>query len=263
MRDREPKSESPRRGAARAARQARAEGRTPVDVARQLARRRSADERRVACELAAVGAADDPREAMSVLEALVADSDRAVRTTATAAVSRVARLQFERVLESLVAWRDADSPPLRRAAALAVARSAESHRLERAPHVARFVRPLLGDAEPAVRRVVTASLVPAFLRAYPETAFETLVESSTSNDPRVLRDVAMAFSSPAAGPLVKRALIVLRKLALDERHAIWRAVAASMWRLGRQRPDVVRPELDRWLDDEARAKPAREALKRL
>ncbi len=263
MRDREPKSESPRRGAARAARQARAEGRTPVDVARHLARRRSADERRVACELAAVGAADDPREAMSVLEALVADSDRAVRTTATAAVSRVARLQFERVLESLVAWRDADSPPLRRAAALAVARSAESHRLERAPHVARFVRPLLGDAEPAVRRVVTASLVPAFLRAYPETAFETLVESSTSNDPRVLRDVAMAFSSPAAGPLVKRALIVLRKLALDERHAIWRAVAASMWRLGRQRPDVVRPELDRWLDDEARAKPAREALKRL
>lgn len=263
MRDREPRDESPRRGAARAARQARADGRTPVDIARQLARRRNTDERRIACELAATGAADDPREAMGVLERLLVDSDRGVRTTAAAAATRVARLQFERVLEFIAAWRDADSPPLRRAAALAMARSADPQRLERAPHIARFVRPLLGDAERVVRRVVTASLVPAFLRAYPEAAFETLVESSTSNDPRVLRDVAMAFASPGAGPLAKRALIVLRKLARDERRVVWRAVAASMWRLGRQRPDVVRPELDRWLDDEDRAKAAREALKYL
>jgi ribosomal protein L18E len=73
----------------------------------------------------------------------------------------------------------------------------------------------------------------------------------------------MSFSSSGAPPLVKRALIVLRKLSLDERRYVWRAVAAAIWKLGRKRPEVVRPELSRWLEDDRRVQVAREALRYL
>jgi hypothetical protein len=255
--------ETARRAAVRLARKAQADGRAPSDLALRLARRPKPEERRIACELAVIASDDDARDAMALLGVLVEDADRAVRTAAVAAAARIARAHFERVLDLLAEWRGAASPLTRRAAAAVAARSAEPRRLERAPHLARFVKPLLGDPDPTVRRALTSSTLPAFLRAFPEAAFEALVESSTSSDPRVLRDVAAAFAAPAAAPLAKRALIILRKLALDERRVVWRAAAAAMWRLGRRRPDVVRPELDRWLEDDARQTAAREALKYL
>jgi hypothetical protein len=127
----------------------------------------------------------------------------------------------------------------------------------------RLVDSLLADRDPTVRRLLGPSALGAFLGAYPDVTFDSLIGWSTSSDPQVLWNVAMAFTAASAAPLAKRALIVLRKLALDERRTVWRAVAAAMWQLGRRRPDVVRPELERWLADETRAKVAREALKYL
>lgn len=254
---------SPRRAAALLAREAQAAGQPLGDLVQQWARQRDTRQRRVACELAVALADDDPRSAMMALETLVDDAERTVRAAASGAAARIAGMHFEHTIDLLAAWRDAGSADVRRAAAGAAAHSAEPHRPERAPHLVRFAKPFLGDADPSVRRAVTGSTLPALLRAYPEAAFEALVECSTASDPRVLRDVALAFASPAAAPLAKRALIVLRKLALDERRVVWRAAAAATWHLGRQRPDIVRPELDRWLEDEARAKVAREALKYL
>jgi hypothetical protein len=126
-----------------------------------------------------------------------------------------------------------------------------------------LVEPLLADADPTVRHLLGPSALATFLGAYPDVTFESLIGWSTSSDSHVLWNIAMAFTSASAAPLAKRALIVLRKLALDERRIVWRAVAAAMWRLGRRRPDVVRPELERWLSDEAREKVARQALKYL
>jgi hypothetical protein len=101
------------------------------------------------------------------------------------------------------------------------------------------------------------------LQEYPIQTFEYLVNWSTSNDAQTLWNVAMAFSTPAAAPIAKKALIVLRKLSLDERRLVWRAVASAMWKLGRRRPDVIRPELSRWLEDERRVDVAREAVRHL
>jgi hypothetical protein len=63
--------------------------------------------------------------------------------------------------------------------------------------------------------------------------------------------------------VVKKALIILRKLSLDERRYVWRAVSSAMWKLGRKKPEIVRPELSRWLEDERRVTVAREAMKHL
>ena len=257
--DREPAH----RAARRLARELEHEGTSVLERAQHLAQRTEPQARRIACELIPLSFDEDPGEAMAVLEGLAADDERKVRAAAVTACSRIVRAHFERVADILAAWRDDASPHLHRAVAVAVARAAEPHRLERVPHLMRLMGPLLGDSDPAVRRTVGLSTLGALLGAYPEATFEALVEWSTSSDPQVLWNVAMAFTGAPAAPMAKRALIVLRKLALDDRRTVWRAAAAAMWQLGRRRPDVVRPELDRWLDDDVRGKVAREALKYL
>ncbi len=253
--------ESARRVARRLAKQRARDGEPVLERAEELARRQEVAARLIACELVPLSFEEDPGEAMAVLRDLIGDADRSVRTAAVAAASRVAETHFERMAATLVAWRDATSPDARRAVAAVVARAATPHRLERAPHLLRLIGPLLTDAEPAVHRAVGAQALDGLLRAYPEATFEALVEWSTSSDPHVLRNVASALCGEAAAPLAKRALIVLRKLSLDDRRAVWRLAGGAMWRLGRRRPDVVRPELERWLEDETRAKVAREALR--
>ncbi len=230
---------------------------------RRLVKSSRPAERREACALVIRLAKRDAATAFAHLEPLARDAEPAVRAAALAAAARLARAHFDDVLGTLALWRDSQEEPLRRAAALVAARSAAPEWPGRAPHLARLLQPLLGDPAPSVRRTVTTSALPALLGAYPETAFEMLVEASTSSDPAILRSIAAAFGSPPAAPLAKRALIVLRKLALDERGAVKRAVVSALWRLGRRRPDILRPELERWLDDDARRAVAREALKRL
>jgi len=234
-----------------------------LERAQQLAQRPEIQARLVACELVPLSFDEDPEEAMAVLHDLAGDSDPKVRAAAIAACARIVRTHFGRVVEILSGWRDSASPHVRRAVAVAATRAAEATRLERAPHLMRLVEPLLTDRDPTVRRLLGPSALGSFLGAYPDVAFDSLIEWSTSSDPQALWNVAMAFTSASAAPLAKRALIVLRKLALDERRMVWRAVAAAMWQLGRRRPDVVRPELERWLAEETRAKVAREALKYL
>jgi hypothetical protein len=234
-----------------------------LERAQQLSQRPEIQARLVACELVPLSFDEDPEEAMAVLHDLVSDGDPGVRAAAVAACARIVRTHFARVVEILSGWRDAPSPHVRRAVAVSATRAAEATRLERAPHLMRLVDSLLADRDPTVRRLLGPSALGAFLGAYPDVTFDSLIGWSTSSDPQVLWNVAMAFTAASAAPLAKRALIVLRKLALDERRTVWRAVAAAMWQLGRRRPDVVRPELERWLADETRAKVAREALKYL
>jgi hypothetical protein len=234
-----------------------------LERAQQLSQRPEARARLIACELVPLSFDEDPEEAMAVLHDLASDGDPGVRAAAVAACARIARTHFGRVMEILSGWRDSPSPHVRRAVAVSATRAAEATRLERAPHLMRLVEPLLTDRDPTVRRLLGPSALGAFLGAYPDVTFDSLIGWSTSSDSQVLWNVAMAFTAASAAPLAKRALIVLRKLALDERRMVWRAVAAAMWQLGRRRPDVVRPELERWLAEETRAKVAREALKYL
>ena len=49
----------------------------------------------------------------------------------------------------------------------------------------------------------------------------------------------------------------------DKRRTVWRAVASAARALGKKRPDVVIPELRRWLEDESRRRVAATALKYL
>ena len=206
----------------------------------------------------------DPARAADLLEQLLDDKARAVHHGAVTTAGELLRADFHGMLDRLRLWTEHPSPNVRRGAVVAAGRAAHPHHLERAEPLLKLFVPLLDDRDSNVRKSLGPSALGAsMLRCYPRLTFEYLTQWSTSNDPQVLWNVAAALSSPPAAAIAKKALIILRKLSLDERRFVWRAVAAAVWRLGRKCPEIVRPELARWLDDDRRSDVAREALKHL
>lgn len=205
-----------------------------------------------------------PEKAIPLFEKLLDDSEPAVRDAATTVAGRLLRNEFDGTIEILQEWRLSPSPSVRRAVVVAAGRAAQPQRPEWAEPLLKLLDPLLQDRDRLIRRALGPSaLGGALLDAYPRLAFEYITQWSTSNDEQVLWNVAMAFSTPPAATMVKKALIILRKLSLDERRFVWRAVASAVWKLGRKCPEIVRPELARWIEDERRVEVAREALKHL
>jgi len=229
-----------------------------------FARSEEPSARQLACYLVPKVYTDSPDDAATVLELLFEDDDWTIRDAAAAVAGALLRKDFRSMLERVRVWRDAPSVSARRAAVIAAARAAHPHHLERAEPLLKLLQPLLEERDPLLRRALGPSaLGSSLLRHYPRTTFEYLTQWSTSNNPQVLWNVSMAFSTPPAASMAKKALIILRKLSLDPRRFVWRAVASAVWKLGRKCPDIVRPELARWLEDERRIDVAREALKHL
>lgn len=222
------------------------------------------ESRLLACHLLHGEYASSPDRSLESLVRLVDDDEPSVRDTASTVAGRLLREDFDGMLGALLEWRTSSSPSVRRAVAVAAGRAAQPHRPEWAEPLLKLIEPLLKDRDRLTRRALGPSaLGGSLLDCYPRIAFEYLTQWSTSNDSQVLWNVAMAFSTPAAATMVKKAIIILRKLSLDERRFVWRAVASALWKLGRKAPEIVRPELARWIEDERRVDVAREALKHL
>ena len=229
-----------------------------------MASDRSATARRFAAHLLIHAHDASPKASLKLLSRLIKDEDREVYDAATTAAGRLLRRDFAGVVEHLASWRKAPSPAVRKAMLVAVSRASTYRHPEWAEPLLKLVGGLLEDTDPLVRKALgAATLGGALLKQYPRDAFEYLMQWSTSNNPQVLWNVAMAFSAPAAADIAKKSIIILRKLALDEREYVWRAVSLAMAKLGAKCADVVETELARWLDHEQRAASAREALKRL
>lgn len=232
--------------------------------ATSFARHEEASLRVLACHLVPPASAGEPKSGLELLERLLDDKERNVRDAAATALGRMLRRDFDVVIDALRRFASSSSPNVRRATVVAAGRAAQPRRLEWAEPLLKLVEPLLGDRDPIVRRALGPStLGRALLGAYPTLAFEYLTQWSTSSDEQVLWNVAMAFSTAPAATMARKALIILRKLSLDERRLVWRAVATAVWKLGRKCPEIVRPELARWAEDETRHAVAREALKHL
>lgn len=231
---------------------------------RGLSTDRSATARRLAAHLLLYTFDSSPKASLKLLTQLVRDEDRAVHEAAATAAGRLLRKDFPVVLDHVSRWRADRAPAVRRAAVVAAGRAAIARHPEWAEPLLKLIEGLLEDTDPQVRRALgPAALGSSLLKHYPRDTFEYLMKWSTSNDPQVLWNVAMALSAPPAADITKKAIIVLRKLSLDERRYVWRAVSSAIWKLGRRDPDVVRAELARWIEDERRVEVAREALKHL
>lgn len=220
--------------------------------------------RQLACALLPEVYEQDRDQVIAILRRLAADAEWEVRDAAGRACGRLLIRDFPRMLIALSEFRADPSPHVRRAVAIATMAAGRKKRLEWGEPLLKLLEPLLPDRAPVVRRSLgPLAIASGLLHDHPDITFEYLVKWSTQNDAQVLWNVAMAFSGTGGPPLVKKALIVLRRLSLDERRYVWRAVASAMWKLGRKRPEIVRPELARWLEDDRRVEVARAALKYL
>ena len=237
---------------------------TLFELAAEWAARSEPSSRQVACGLLASVSTRHFSKACALLLELADDPEWPVREFAGQTCGELLQRNFPRMLRTLEKWREHPSEKVRRTVAVAAMRAGRTRRLEWAEPLLKLLEPLLSDRHPYVRRNLGPfALGGGLLRDYPDMTFEYLAKWSTSNDEQVLWNVAMAFSS-SGGPLItKKALIILRKLSLDERHYVWRAVASAVWKLGRKKPEIVRPELSRWLEDTRRTHVAQEALKHL
>jgi len=235
-----------------------------TDAVRTLGIERSATARRLAAHLLVYAYESGPKASLKLLTRLIRDDDRTVHDAATTAAGRLLRKDFSALVGHLGSWRRDPSPAVRRAVLVAAGRAATGMHPEWAEPLLKLVGGLLEDTDPQVRRSLgPACLGGSLLKHYPRDAFEYLMQWSTSNNPQTLWNVAMALSGPPAADIVKKAIIILRKLALDERRYVWRAVSSAIWKLGRKCPDIVETEMARWLEDERRVEPAREAMKHL
>lgn len=201
-------------------------------------------------------------DALPQLRSLAADDDRYTREAAAHSTGELLKRHFDEVYPILGTWRTEPSTFVRRATVLAAGVAADPVRLDLAEPLLRLLDPLLRDRSPEVRTALEGVLGRAFLTAYPDDLFQQLTAWSASHEEGVLQHVAQALGK-APPALIRKALIVLRHLALDERKPVRGAVVRALAELARSAPEPVLAELRRWLPDEDRAPVARAALGRL
>jgi HEAT repeat protein len=220
--------------------------------------------RHVACGLLEESYKADPHETIALLLTLADDTNWTVRESAGEACGTILQDDFARGLETMREWCGNPSENVRRTVLIAVMKAAQMCQIEWGEPLLKLIEPLLTDRRTTLRRTLGPLVLGSvLLSTHPSITFEYLIKWSTSTEEQVLWNVAMAFSGTGGPLVVKKALIILRKLSLDERRYVWRAVASAMWKLGRKKPEIVRPELARWLGDERRVDVARESLKYL
>ncbi len=204
----------------------------------------------------------EPEAIGSRLRALALHSDRKARDGAAEAMGQQLVARLSDVLPIVKSWTSAPEESVRRAAVQATAVPAATGNIGWSDPLLGVLAPLLADRASQISGTLGPGvLARVYLESFPEDTVEHLAHWSTSHDDQVLWNVAMAFSGPAAGKVAGKAMIILRRLALDERPYVRTAIAASLGSLVTHAPHVSVPKLQRWLAEEERAPLARAALR--
>ena len=160
---------------------------------------------------------------------------------------------FDEFYPILKKWRRHASENVRRAVVIAAMEAAKPGRPGRGPRLLRLLEPLMAD--PA--RYVRVNLGPfaislALLKSYPDETLKWLEAQSRKKDENVRWNVAMVWSASGGRKHALQGARLLHRLAADERRFVWRAVASAAVKLGRARPDVVKPLAREWRADPKR-----------
>jgi len=183
------------------------------------------------------------------------------RESAAYAFASVLLKNFDKVYPLVQEWVKHDSENIRRAVVLAVKYVAKARKPEYGEPLLRLIEPLLSDRSVYVRKNLGPFTIgDGLLRAYPKLTMQYVEKWSRSQDEQVLWNVAMVFSSAEGAKHCDGALPILKKLAEDERRFVWRTVASALKNLGRRKPEKVKPELKRWLNNGKRRKVSEVAL---
>lgn len=203
-----------------------------------------------------------PNAVQERLLRLADDGDWWVREAAHSTMGRLLVAHFDALYPVLQVWTGHLSANVRRGVAIAVRKAANERKEEWTEALLDLIEPLLVDREEYVRKNLGPYAIgDGLLRCYPQPTLARL--RRWAGDPReeVRWNVAMAFRSFGGTRHLEEALEILSDLSADEQRFVWRAAASALHYLGNRQPEVVRPLVESWLEDEQRAQAAEVALR--
>ncbi len=183
-----------------------------------------------------------------------ADSDNwAVREYAGTCAGRLLDQHFTEVYPALRAWSQHKSENVRRVVVIATMEAAKANHPKRGAKLLKLLDPLMRDESRYVRvNLGQFAISLALLKNYPELTLKWLRKHARSKNEFARWNVAMVWSAVGGRKYAEQGMELLTDLAADERRFVWRAVASATAKLGRARPDVVKPILRQWRADPVR-----------
>jgi 3-methyladenine DNA glycosylase AlkC len=194
-----------------------------------------------------------PKVALQLLQRHADSSNWAVREYAGTSAGRILDQHFAEVYPIMQDWSQHKSENVRRLVVIATMEAAKANHPKRGAKLLKLLDPLMADES----RYVRVNLGPfavslALLKNYPELTLKWLRKHASRKNEFARWNVAMVWSAVGGRKYVTDGMQLLDQLAADERRFVWRAVASAAVRLGKARPEVVKPVVKRWQTDPQR-----------
>ena len=194
-----------------------------------------------------------PKAVLRLLQRHAGSDNWAVREYAGACAGRILGRHFAEVYPVMQTWSQHRSENVRRAVVIAVMEAAKANHPKRGAKLLRLLDPLMCDKSRYVRvNLGQFAISLALLKNYPDLTLKWLHKHARSKDEFARWNVAMVWSAVGGRKYAEQGMDLLTDLAADERRFVWRAVAAATVKLGRARPDVVKPIVKQWRADPQR-----------
>ncbi|HEY4689332.1 MAG TPA: DNA alkylation repair protein [Anaerolineae bacterium] len=176
-----------------------------------------------------------------------------VREFAGSVAGQILDEHFNMFYPVMKKWSRHASENVRRAVVIATMQASDAKKPERGPKLMRLLDPLMADPARYVRvNLGQFAISLSLLKNYPELTLKWLNAQSRKADENVRWNVAMVWSAVGGRKHAVEGARLLHRLAADDRRFVWRAVASAAVKLGRARPDVVKPLVRKWRTDPRR-----------
>ena len=194
-----------------------------------------------------------PGVVMKLLQQHAGSDNWAVREYAGSCAGRLLTQHFAEVYPVMQAWAQHKSENVRRVVVIAAMETAKAHHSERGAKLLKLLDPLMRDKSRYVRvNLGQFAISLALLKNYPDLTLKWLRKHARSRNEFARWNVAMVWSASGGRKYAEQGMEFLTDLAADERRFVWRAVAAATAKLGKARPEVVKPVLEQWHADPVR-----------
>jgi 3-methyladenine DNA glycosylase AlkC len=198
-----------------------------------------------------------PQAALKLLQRHAGSDNWAVREYAGTCAGRILNQYFAEVYPVMQAWSQHTSENVRRAVVIATMEAAKASQPRRGAQLLSLLDPLMRDESRYVRvNLGQFAISLALLKNYPDLTLKWLRKHARSKNEFARWNVAMVWSAVGGRKYAEQGMELLTELAADERRFVWRAVASATAKLGKARPEIVRPILSQWRADPVRCQVA-------
>jgi 3-methyladenine DNA glycosylase AlkC len=194
-----------------------------------------------------------PATALQLLQRHADSTNWAVREYAGTCAGRLLDQHFAEVYLVMQAWSQHQSENVRRAVVIATMEAAKANHPKRGAKLLKLLNPLMRDESRYVRVNLGQFAVSlALLKNYPDLTLKWLHQHARSKNEFARWNVAMVWSAVGGRKYAAAGMELLTILAADERRFVWRAVASATAKLGKARPEIVKPIVKQWYADPQR-----------